>query len=255
MIPPVGLPASDRTTPPGPHNPWLDLGFNALGQAVVLRVNNDEALRDQLVGEGLSDTYTVSLEYATTYFTVEAIGTSPEQATHTVQRVMGLIEDEVASQQSQFGALPRDQVTTLELNRGENVEVVTSKVKRAVLVAAALALLLTAGLTVAIDAYLRRGSRLRASLTGADPLPQSPTSGAPTAAAARPAVPAQEPAPLAEPALASPVATAAEGRDVGASATTELPMRVRRDRAEQAESTVVLPLSYRASGRRRDQRG
>ncbi len=262
MIPPVGLPASDRTTPPGPHNPWLDLGFNAWGQAVVLRINNDEALRDQLEGEGLSDTYTVSLEYATTYFTVEALGTTPAQATQTVQRVMGVIKDEVGSQQSQFGALPRDQVTTLELNRGDNVEAVTSKVKRVVVVAGALALLLTAGLTVAFDAFLRRGSRLR---TGRDDLRPS-AAGPSDGVLAAPSVPVQAstlvPTPMPVPTPVIPVATpaapddpAAEARELAVPATTELPMRVRRDRTEQAESTVVLPLSYRASGRRRDQRG
>jgi hypothetical protein len=55
--------------------------------------------------------------------------------------------------------------------------------------------------------------------------------------------------------LAVPDAPAPEPRDAAAPETTELPMRVRRDRAEQAESTVVLPLSYGASSRRRDKRG
>jgi hypothetical protein len=159
LIPPTSNP-DDTTGPKRPFNPWMGLGLPALGNAVILKVQ-DEKVRHQLVEAGFTDNVTITIEYGTTYVTIEAIGTTPEQATGTVQRVMKVLDAEVTAQQRQFGVATQDSITTLPLDGGEKVTIVTSKKKRVLIVAAGVALLFSVGMTIALDAILRRRTRRR----------------------------------------------------------------------------------------------
>lgn len=182
MIPPVGGVSN------GPHNPWIDLGYTALGQAAVIRVSTDAQVHTDLIGAGLSDSFTVNLEYGTTYITTDAIGSSPAQATATVQRILQILDTEVRNQQKKFGVLPSDSVTTVVLNPGDKVTEVTSKVKRVIIVAAGIGLLVSTAMTIALDAILRRRSRRRSDGAAAavmDPEPTRSTRSAASGGSAR----------------------------------------------------------------------
>ncbi|MFI5896536.1 hypothetical protein ACIA5D_41195 [Actinoplanes sp. NPDC051513] len=140
------------------HNPWGDLGYNALGQAAIVKVE-DESVAKGLTSAGLSDSFTVTIEYGTSFLSIEAIGTSAPQATATVQRLMTVLAQFVESEQSRFGVAKVDMITTLALDHGEKVTVVTSKQKRVLIVAAGIGLLTSAGATIGLDALLRRRTK------------------------------------------------------------------------------------------------
>ena len=167
------------------HNPWADLGPDALGQAVMITVRKENVLNG-LVAEGLTDNFTVTMEGQSPIVTVEAVGHTPGQATQTVQAVVGLLGQDVQAEQSVYN-VPRDQaITTLALDDGEDATKVNSKVRRALIVVAGVGLLLTAAATIGIDALLRRRARRRSD-AGTPPVPVSPApagSAAPSRAAA-----------------------------------------------------------------------
>jgi hypothetical protein len=169
MIPPTSSP-DDTTGPKRPFNPWMGLGLPALGNAVILKVQ-DENVRHSLVAAGYTDNVTITIEYGTTYFSVEAIGTTPEQATGTVQWIMKLLDGEVITQQRQFGVATQDSISTLPLDAGDKVTIVTSKKKRVLIVAAGVALLLSVGATIGLDAILRRRTRRRHEMAAQLPAP------------------------------------------------------------------------------------
>jgi uncharacterized protein involved in exopolysaccharide biosynthesis len=138
-----------------PKNPWLDLGFNALGNAAILKVTDKETL-ETLKKEGYSDSITVLLNERSPLLSIEATADSPARATATVREVIKLLGTEIENQQKQFNVASEDMITTLTLNDGADVETVTSKVKRVLIVIAGMGLLLTAAGTIGIDALLRR---------------------------------------------------------------------------------------------------
>jgi hypothetical protein len=89
-------------------------------------------------------------------FEIEAIGSSPAQATATVQEIIKRLNENVAESQRVWGVHPEDTITTYTVDDGRNVEVVTTKMKRILIVAAGLGVLLTAAMTIGLDALLRR---------------------------------------------------------------------------------------------------
>ena len=137
-----------------PPNPWGDLGFNALGQAAILQVMRQETLA-QFTAAGLSDSITIQMDIRSPIFIIEAVGKSPEQATNTVRAVINELSAEVAAQQASYGVMPQDTITTRTLTDGADVETVTSKVKRVLVVIVGLGVLLTMGGTIGIDVLLR----------------------------------------------------------------------------------------------------
>jgi capsular polysaccharide biosynthesis protein len=160
MIPAPGDPADaelkaqNKSIPSRPKNPWNDLGFNALGQATILQVMDQKTL-EGFVAAGLSDSITVTMDQRSPIFIIEAVGNSPAQATATVREVIKQIGEQVAAQQSSYGVMPQDTITTKTLTDGADVETVTSKVKRVLVVTVGIGLLLTTAGTIGIDVFLR----------------------------------------------------------------------------------------------------
>jgi hypothetical protein len=162
LVPPA-TPNEPETAKAGRiHNPWLDLGIEALGQAAVLKIQDEKTIK-QLGAAGYSETFTVTIDYPATFVSIEGIGSSPDQATRTVQKVMDLLTDDVKAEQAQFGVAKQDQILTVPLDKGDKVTKVTSKVKRVLIVAGAIAMLITTGATIGLDAILRKRARRRAA--------------------------------------------------------------------------------------------
>jgi hypothetical protein len=159
MIPPPGSREPENPNArPRPRNPWLDLGYEALGTAALLKVT-DKAGLERLVKAGLSDDVTVLMSEDSPLFEIEAIGSSAAQATATVQEIIKRLNENVAESQRVWGVFPEDTITTYTVDDGRNVEVVTTKLKRILIVAAGLGVLLTAATTIGLDALLRRRGR------------------------------------------------------------------------------------------------
>ncbi|MEV6302493.1 hypothetical protein AB0M02_23970 [Actinoplanes sp. NPDC051861] len=148
----------DPKAKPKPANPWLDLGYAALGNAAAITVTDPTNI-EKLDKEGLSDSVTVVLSERTPLFEIEVIGDSEQQATATVQRVIKLLQDDIASKQKQYGALEEDTISTLVINDGSAPLQDTGMRKRVLIVAAGLGVLVTTASTIILDYWLRRRSR------------------------------------------------------------------------------------------------
>lgn len=176
MIPPPGSSQpQNANAKPRPHNPWMDLGYEALGTAVLLKVTGKETL-ERFANGGLTDNVVVELSRNGTLFEIEAVGSAPEQVTATIREVIRLLSAQIATSQQEYRVLPEDTITTNVVNDGGNIEVVTTKQKRVLIVAAGLGVLLTAAATIALDALLRRLRRQRYGRVdvGLDPHPAPP---------------------------------------------------------------------------------
>lgn len=145
----------DPKAKPGPANPWLDLGYAALGNAAALTVTDQTSL-EKLAAEGYSDSVTVVLNERTPLFEIEAVGNSRQQATGTVQKMIKLLQADILAKQKQYGALPDDTISTLVINDGSTTQQESGKIKRVVIVAAGLGILLTTASTIVLDYWLRR---------------------------------------------------------------------------------------------------
>ena len=176
LIPPPGLGKVDPAKP-RPNNPWLDLGYNALGNAAVLKVTGDQSSLEDLKNSGFSDSVTVTMNERSPLLEIEVVGDSPQQATATVKEVIRRLNVDIADEQAQYNVERIDVITSLTLSDGSHVEVVTSKVKRVLVVAAGLGLLVTIAGTVAIDALLRRRWRKKRGLHGAPAGQPAPANG------------------------------------------------------------------------------
>lgn len=157
----------DPDAKPRPANPWNDLGYAALGNAAALTVTDPNTL-EKLTAEGYSDSVTVVLNERTPLFEIEAVGDSREQAAATVKQVITLLQNDIAAKQKQYGTLAEDTISTLVINDGSSPEQDGGKVKRVLIVAAGLGLLLTMASTIALDYWLRRRSRRRSGVDGPD---------------------------------------------------------------------------------------
>ncbi|MEU8655714.1 hypothetical protein [Actinoplanes philippinensis] len=150
----------DPKAKPKPANPWLDLGYAALGNAAAITVTDPTNI-EKLDKEGLSDSVTVVLSERTPLFEIEVIGDSEQQATATVQRVIKMLKDDIAAKQSQYGALEEDTISTLVINDGSAPLQDTGMRKRVLIVAAGLGVLVTTASTIILDYWLRRRSKSR----------------------------------------------------------------------------------------------
>jgi hypothetical protein len=142
-------------------NPWNDLGYAALGNAAALTVTDQTDL-EKLKLEGFSDSVTVVLDERTPLFEIEAVGNSEQQATGTVREIIRLLQVDIAAKQKQYGTQSEDTISTLIINDGSSPQQDGGKIKRILIVAAGLGVLLTTALTIALDYWLlRRRSRRR----------------------------------------------------------------------------------------------
>jgi hypothetical protein len=157
--------AEEPNAKPRPQNPWLDLGYSALGNAVSLTVTDPTAL-EKLAAQGYSDSVVVLLNERTPLFEIEVVGDSKEQASSTVQKVIELLQEDIAAKQAQYGAQKQDTISTLVINDGSTPVQDGGTRKRVLIVAGGLGVLLTTACTIALDYWLRRRARLKDDADG-----------------------------------------------------------------------------------------
>lgn len=165
LIPPTTVSSSGADSKV--KNPWFDLGYGALGQAAILKVRTVTVL-ENLKASGYSDNVTITIDSHTPLLSIEAVGTSAEQATGTVRQIMNLLAEAVAAAQRQYGVTQNNTITVLELDTGDEITVITSKAKRVLIVALGVGLLFTTAATIGVDALLRRRVRRRSGADAVD---------------------------------------------------------------------------------------
>jgi hypothetical protein len=225
------------------NNPYLDLGLLALNQSAVTVLREREFL-EELVAQGLSDSIAISESYPAPIVTIEVIGGTKEQALATADAVVTRYSDAVLALQTDANATENSIIVPKRLDRGGNFEEMGGPVKRAFIAVLGAGLMVTAGLTVGLDALLRR--RSRRSGTGADVRQPAPS---PMLSTATPAPPSPVPSPAPSP-LVSPM------QPPSARTETVVPPELPADRdAESGDSTIVLPLAFRTGPGRGGRRG
>jgi capsular polysaccharide biosynthesis protein len=159
LIPPVIGPG-DPSLQGKPTNPWAALGQDSAGQAIVVMLQQ-KAVADEIASNGLSKNYTLTMDDEWPIINIEVVGTSPQQATNTVQHLFVRIQQNVASQQVKFQVPKNQQISTQALDSGASATTERAKIIRALIVVVAVGMLLTIALTVSIDALIRRSARRR----------------------------------------------------------------------------------------------
>jgi capsular polysaccharide biosynthesis protein len=161
LVPPVpqtkpGQASADQ------RNPWLGQGLETLGNAAIITVL-DQSVVDGFKAAGLSDSYTMEMGSSSPMLKIEVVGKTRKQAEDTTNQVVARFSASITSLQTAYGVATPDLITTRRLDLGTNVEKSDGNVKRALIAVAVAGLLLTAGLTVGLDAWLRSRSRRRSS--------------------------------------------------------------------------------------------
>ena len=172
LVPPAPITTSNGTIALDVRNPWLNQGLQGLGYASLVTVE-DLAYLNTLKASGYSDKVATAMGGSSTpvvTFTVN--GATREQVSQTLITVVGRFHDSIHSLQTDSGVATADLVTDLRLDSSGNVTLSHGRVKRAVVAIAGLGLLLTAGVTMAIDIWQRRR-------TDPGPAAAEPSSGRP----------------------------------------------------------------------------
>ena len=168
LVPPVLGPTVPGKATPEQRNPWLGLGLQTIGNAANVSVL-DKTFAKDLETTGYSETFTSTMDPSTPLITMEVVGDTQPQARQTADLLVQRFTESVATLQSTYGVSPGDSITARRLDLGRNVEESNSKVKRALVAVAGVGLLMTAAVTVGVDAWLRRRRRRVEPATPAKP--------------------------------------------------------------------------------------
>ncbi|WP_213456083.1 hypothetical protein [Rhizomonospora bruguierae] len=169
LVPPTAPEAKPGEQPPTPRNPWLSMGLGSLSGAATITVSDSTVLK-QLKAKGYSENFTLKMEGQLPIVKIEVIGDSPEQAGDTAQELVRLLDENVNALQAKYNVARQDLIVTQRLDLGDNLSESSSKVKRALVAVAGAGVLLSAGVTIATDAWLRKRARRRNDPAGgADP--------------------------------------------------------------------------------------
>jgi hypothetical protein len=185
LVAPVQGATKPGQASPEQRNPWLGQGLQTLGNAAIITVLDQTVVRE-LKAAGLSDSYTVEMGGTTPMISFEVVGSTEGQARETAEALVERFDQSVAKLQSDERVTAADAIRTRRLDQGTNVEESDSKVKRALVAVAGAGLLLTAAVTIGLDAWLRRRRRRRAEAPLPKPTP--PVAGQVRRAPAEPIV-------------------------------------------------------------------
>jgi hypothetical protein len=137
------------------RNPWLVQGLQTLGNAAIVQAQ-DQTVVEEFKRSGYAETYTVTMASNSPLVTFEITGSSARQSRDTAEKLVTIFTDSVARLQTSLAVSDDNLITVKRLDLGANVKKSTSKIKRALVAVAAAGILLTAGATVGVDAWLRR---------------------------------------------------------------------------------------------------
>jgi hypothetical protein len=148
-----------------PGNPWNQLGLEALSQAANY-ATVDQTFLDTLQQDGYSTNFKITVGDPVAGATIEVIGSTRRQAIDTTDTVIKRYRDSTQRLQTQYNVQPKDMIQVQRLDQGENLKQPGGKVKRAILAVAGTGLLLMAGATIAVDAFIRRRRNRKANADG-----------------------------------------------------------------------------------------
>ncbi|NJC65792.1 hypothetical protein HC028_14965 [Planosporangium flavigriseum] len=183
LIPPAASSDPDQAT--RIQNPWLALGMTSLNNAAMV-ATQDQTFLDALKKKDDSASFEITIGERNPVATIAVVAPTQQEVESATALVTSHYDESVRSLQAQYGVKPAEMITVFRLDKGENIKRPGGKVKRAVIAVFAIGLLMTGGLTILIDALLRRRHRRDATTTasasdGPDfvAAPSGATNGAP----------------------------------------------------------------------------
>ncbi|MBO0867811.1 MAG: hypothetical protein J2P15_04525 [Micromonosporaceae bacterium] len=210
-------PAIGDSTPGGStainRNPFLSQSLESLGNAAIVTVT-DTSVVDSLKAAGYSESYTLTMGTDGPLVTFEVVGNSRGQAAGTADQLIDRFGQSVTDLQRKTATVAdADLIKAVRLDRGTNVKKSTSKMKRAVVAVGGAGFLIDIGLTVGLDAWLRR-RRNRKDATAKATAWVQPTGTVVASSAARARIEGRRDLGLADTALI-PIGNFANGTPVG----------------------------------------
>jgi hypothetical protein len=137
------------------HNPWLNTSLSSLAAAAIITVQS-KSVADGLAASGFSRSYTLTLAGPSEpIVTIEVVAPTQAKAIGTARELARLLDQSVASIQTDSDISGRDLITTLRIP-GDTVEASSTAVVRAMITVGALGVLVTAATTIGADALIRR---------------------------------------------------------------------------------------------------
>jgi capsular polysaccharide biosynthesis protein len=138
-------------------NPWTTA---LLADAAHIEISS-QSLHDRLTANGkLPIEWTAELNVnALDMITINVVAPEKSQAVLITNQLVGVVESFVKQRQSNLRLQPGEEITTLRLEQAPMVEVVRTKVIRSAVAVLAAGLIVTAGLSLAVDGIIRRRSR------------------------------------------------------------------------------------------------
>jgi hypothetical protein len=134
-------------------NPW---DTDSLTGAVITLLRN-QSVAQQLVAEGHTGTWEAERDVQFwTVVNIEVTAPTAGEAQATIQRLSQLVAAEVSARQQGYGLTEGQQVGTVTLGAGENVEIARGNQMRALIVVFFAGAILTVGVTIGVDALLRK---------------------------------------------------------------------------------------------------
>ncbi|BCB81991.1 hypothetical protein GCM10022251_52450 [Phytohabitans flavus] len=145
-------------------SPW---NVYSLADALVIYSARADIKRE-LSSEGLSEEWVASIGGTQLPIVeIEVVASSEQLAKATLARLIDALTAQLERLQSPYGVEGGEAITLEALDSGQNVQVVTSNVKRTLIVVTAIGLILTLSIVLLLDALLRRREvRKRAGSAG-----------------------------------------------------------------------------------------
>ncbi|MDQ7909618.1 hypothetical protein RB614_34370 [Phytohabitans sp. ZYX-F-186] len=166
LLPPSEQPAVDPKKAQSPQtvSPW---NVYSLADALVIYSARADIKRE-LQGEGLSEEWVASIGGTQLPIVeIEVVASSEQLAKATLARLIDALTAQLERLQSPYGVEGGEAITLEALDSGQNIQVVTSNVKRTLIVVTAIGLVITLSVVLLLDALLRRREvRRRAGAAG-----------------------------------------------------------------------------------------
>lgn len=155
LLPPSEQPAVDPKKAQSTQtvSPW---NVYSLADALVIYSARADIKRE-LQSEGLSEEWVASIGGTQLPIVeIEVVASSEQLAKATLARLIDALTNQLERLQSPYGVEGGEAITLEALDSGQNIQVVTSNVKRTLIVVTAIGLVITLSVVLLLDALLRR---------------------------------------------------------------------------------------------------
>lgn len=147
-------------------NPWLGPGLRNVAKSLVVSLQQGGAAII-IAGKNLSPSFTVTVDPYLPIISLAAVGRTEEQAVGTVTELTELVKQSVYQLQVRYKVPTVEYITTQVIDEPSLISTQTNTNKRVIGGFGAAGLLITLAVTIAVDAYLRRGRHKLAAAAGA----------------------------------------------------------------------------------------